>query len=244
MKINLVILFIYLSSIFFVLPAYSEDFPVVIEAEQRVVIAAEREGVLSSLNVDAGASVNRGNTLAVVFHDDLIFQKQLKEVTRKYLRFQFENLKQLNQKGLAADEELAKSEMELAVNGKEISIIETNIDRSIIKAPFSGVIIDRKIQPYEWVKPGQPVVEMYNSDQLRIVADIPASRAVQMRVGQTHSIFFQALNREVLANLKVLVPQVDVRSNTIKIYWSVPRESTRQIDLLPGMKGTLKLGNE
>ncbi|MCP4349130.1 MAG: efflux RND transporter periplasmic adaptor subunit [Desulfobacterales bacterium] len=230
--------------IFAVQTAFAEQFPVVVEAEVRAILSAEREGVLSSLKVDTGDWVKKGTTLAVVFHKNIILKKEQHEARRKYLAIQVENLTKLNEKNLVTHEELARAKMEQVVNAKEITIDETLIKRSKIRAPFSGTVVSRHIQPHEWVKPGQPVVELYNPGRLRIVADIPSDIAVGLKKGQIHTLFFPDLNQQVKAKIKVFSPQVDVRSNTIKVYWRVYSEKKKKtkVRLLPGMKGVLKIG--
>lgn len=224
--------------------ARAEQFPAVVEAERRAVLSAEREGVLSKLEVDVGDEIRQGGILAVVFHKDLALKKEQNEATQDYLTVLVENLKKLSEKGMVTDEELAKAEMDLAVNAKEIGIIETTIERSRIVAPFSGLVVMRHTQPHEWVRPGQPVVEVYDPGQLRIVTDIPSDIAVDMKERETNTLSFPDLNTEITATLEVFAPQVDVRSNTIKVYWSVNSKEGKRIGLKPGMKGVIKLGSE
>lgn len=219
----------------------AETFPAVVEAEVRAVISAEREGVLTRLPVGAGDRIASGGVLAEVFHQDLILQKELHEATREYHQIQVENLDRLNARGMVTDEELAKARMDLEVNQKEIRMVENQIRRSTIRAPFGGVVIRREVEPHEWVRPGQPVVELYDPKALRIVADIPAELAFRLKEGDAHRFFFPDLNRELSATLRVFTPQVDVRSNTVKVFWSVP---TGQRELLPGTKGVWRIDAE
>ena len=43
--------------------ALADQFPAVVEAEQRAVLAAERAGILSRLHVDVGGAVKKGDLL-------------------------------------------------------------------------------------------------------------------------------------------------------------------------------------
>lgn len=224
--------------------AAAEKYPVVVEAESRAVLAAELEGVLTYLEVDVGDPVKNGAVLAEVYHRDRLLQRERLGATRSYLEILVENLTRLNEKGLTTDEELAKAEMDLAVNGKEIEIVESQIARARVRAPFSGTVVTRHIQPHEWVRPGQSVVEIYDPRKLRIVADIPADVAVSMKVGETQPLRFPDLRDSVNAKLSVFSPQVDVRSNTIKVFWTVNTREARRVGLLPGMKGVLEYGAE
>ncbi len=235
---------IWLGLVAVVAPGAAEQFPAVVEAEVRAVIAAEQEGVLYDLDVDVGDGVGAGQVLAVVFHRDLTLKLEQEEATREYFEVLVENMTKLNEKGLVTNEELAKARMESEVNAKEIERYQSMIERSHIKAPFSGLVVSRQIQPHEWVRPGQPVIELYDPRKLRIVADIHANIAHRMKAGESHPIFFPDLDQEVPAKVAVFAPQVDVRSNTIKVYWRVDGAKGRKAGLLPGMKGVLQLGSE
>jgi membrane fusion protein, multidrug efflux system len=217
---------------------------VVVEAESRAVLAAELEGVLTYLEVDVGDPVKNGAVLAEVYHQDRLLHRERLGATRTYLEILVENLTRLNEKGLATDEELAKAEMDLKVNAKEIEIVESQINRAQVRAPFSGTVVTRHIQPHEWVQPGQPVVEIYDPRKLRVVADISADVAVSMKAGDKQSLRFPDLGESVTAKVTVFSPQVDVRSNTIKVFWSVGARDARRVGLLPGMKGVLEYGAE
>lgn len=219
----------------------ADQFPVVVEADVRAVISAERSGVLSKLNVDVGDRVKKGAVIGVVFHEALILKKEQHLAGKKYRDIQVENLTKLNEKGLVTDEEVAKARMERTVNDQEIRITDIQIARSKIRAPFSGRIVARLVQPYEWMTPGKEIVEMYDPGKLRIVADIPADIAVEWKKGNTDTLLFPDLDKEVKAKIKVFSPQVDVRSNTIKVYWTVSANERKRARLLPGMKGMLKI---
>ncbi len=245
MKYKYFQIFFWILALFFTgYAAHADQFPVVIESEVKATLSAERSGVLSQLTVDTGDMVKKGSVVAVVFHDDLIVKKQQRQASKKYRDVQVENLGKLNQKGLVTDEELAKAEMEALINDKEIALTQIEIDRSKIRAPFSGIVVSRKVQPHEWVTPGKEVVEMYDPSRIRIVADIPADIAVSWKPGKVDTLYFSDLKQDVKVKIKVLSPHVDVRSNTIKVYWTVDPGQAKTARLLPGMKGVLKLGEE
>ncbi len=224
--------------------AAAEQFPAVIEAESKAILASEREGTLTEFNVDVGDRVRRGSPVATVFHKDVLLKKQEYEITRKYLVRQLDNLTKLNEKGMSTEDERIKAETDLAVNAKELELLQNIIERSQVRAPFDGVIVNRHIQPHEWVRSGQPVVEMYDPDRLRIVSDIPSEIAVNLKPGRSDTFYFPDVKQDVRAKLKVSFPQVDVRSNTVKIYWVVDAAERKKAHLVPGMKGVLKLGAE
>lgn len=247
MKRYLIFLFMLFAEMVFSVffhPALAEQFPAVVEAKESAVLAAEREGTLTRLAVDVGDRVEKGTVLGMVFHQDLILTKEKAEATDKYLKILVENLRRLNSRGLVTDEELAKAEMDLVVNEKEIELVETDIRRSRLVAPFPGRVVKRHTQPHEWVQVGQPVIELYNPKELQIVTDLPTDLAFQQEAGDVLLMQFPDLNQQIEARLKIFSPKVDVRSNTIKVFWEIDSREGREIGLKPGMKGFLELVNE
>jgi RND family efflux transporter MFP subunit len=223
---------------------FARSYPAVVEAEETAVLAAEREGMLTRLSVDVGDRVEKGAVVGTVFHRHLTLSREKLDATGKYFETLAENLERLNARGMAADDELAKAKMDVVVNRKEIEMIELEIQRSRIVSPFSGLVVERHVQPHEWVRPGQPVVELYNPAELRIVADLPADLAFGLKKGDSRTIRFPDIDRTIEARLTVFSPRVDVRSNTIKVYWALDARESRRIGLKPGVKGVLEIDHE
>jgi multidrug resistance efflux pump len=110
--------------------------------------------------------------------------------------------------------------------------------KSQINAPFSGVVIRRHAQPYEWITAGQPVVELVNPGKLRAVANIPSYTAVKLEKGATHTFEVPDLNLSVSGTVQAVVPEVDELSNTAQVLWDIEKPAK---DLLPGMKGEVRI---
>lgn len=219
--------------------AYAEEtWPVVFEAEHRAVLSAEREGVLISFPVDTGHRVKKGDTLARLDTGELALQKKRHEYNRKFLSTQLENIERLNKRGLATDEEVAKSRMEFGVTKTDIEILRRQISHSYIRAPFSGVVVQRLAQPYEWVESGKPVVELVDTERLRIVGNLSSALAVRLAIGTEHQFFVKDLNAHVTGKVKAVTPSVDEQSNTVRVVWTLTK---RVPGVLAGMQGDLKL---
>lgn len=218
-----------------------DGFPVVVEAEVRAVLSIQQAGALNNMKTNVGDYVKKKELLAKVYYYDLALEKKQRKVSAAYYAKQVANLTKLNSKGLATNEELEKAMMDKDMNDIQVRIIQTRISKSILTAPFSGFIVARHAQPYEWVNSGQPVFEMYDPRKLRIVASIPSKTAVHFKPGRVDNFYFPDMEKTVQGKLKLIVQEVDVRSNTIKIYWQVNVKKYKW--LLPGMRGGLRLGS-
>lgn len=219
--------------------AFAASFPAVFEAEERAELAAEREGKIIKLPVDTGSQVKEGELLAEIAHKDLRLEKERQEILKNFYGMQVENLSTLNKRGVATDVELAEASRDLDATETDLAITEDRIIRSVIKAPFNGVVVKRSTKPYEWVSAGEPVLEVVNPKSIRAVAFIPASTAITMNVGDEHRILVSDIQQEVTAEVMAIAPAVEEQSNTLMVIWRVKEKPSV---LLAGMKGEIQMG--
>ena len=64
----------------------------------------------------------------------------------------------------------------LNLNGlqKQIEITQERVERRKLKAPFAGIIVERKRSPGEWVETGEPVLRMIRLDVLSVEGYVSA----------------------------------------------------------------------
>lgn len=219
-------------------PGVFKPFPVVFEARQKAVLSAERAGALTSLKADVGDTVKKGAVIAQVDVGEAALRKKRGEVALRHLEKQIQELAQLNQRGLATNEEVQKVRMERDVTQADVQIYKRQIAQSTIRAPFAGMVVRRHVEPHEWVTAGQPVLDMVNLDRIRAIANLPAHIAVRLKAGDTHTLYIHDLEAEMKGTVDAVAPEVDERSNTAQVIWSVDAGGRR---LLPGMKGEVRV---
>lgn len=213
-------------------------YPVMFEAKQKAVLSAGLAGSLTSVKYDVGEQVKKNAVIATVDIGDLALKKKRSELALRHLEVQVRDLTNLKQQGLATNEDLAKSKMEQDVTRTDIDIFRRQIGKSTISAPFNCMVVRRHVQPHEWVTEGQPVMDVVNLDVIRAVANIPAHLAVQLKKDSVHIFFVTDLNTEVKGRVMAVAPEVDERSNTAQVIWTVEKGNT---NLLPGMKGEVRI---
>ncbi|MCB1733941.1 MAG: efflux RND transporter periplasmic adaptor subunit [Gammaproteobacteria bacterium] len=216
--------------------AAEQRYPVIFDVEERATLSAERDGVLTNLDVDVGDKVRKGAVLASVYAGDLGIQRRQAKAKRDFLAKQYENLSNLNRRGLATDEEVSKTKTELASADAEIDLLTAQIAHSVIRAPFDGVVVQRAMSAHEWVTAGKPVVEILNPRKIRIVSNLPSNLVVDLPEGTTHKVWIADLQREVTAMVRTTVPAVDEQSNTVGVIWDIVNLPD---GLLTGMKGEI-----
>jgi RND family efflux transporter MFP subunit len=223
----------------------SEKFPAVVEAKNHAVLSAQRSGLLVKMPVDAGDKVKKGQILAQIYYEDVIIEKEGYRAQKKYWDGQSSNLINLSKSGLAPDMDAKKAVMEKKVITSKIKMTDNLVNRSKIYAPYSGMIVKRHVRPHEWVQPGDPVVEIYNTETIYVTANVPVKTANNFKKGQKNSFFIRAINKNIEGVLDSFEPMVNVHSNTIKINWKISKQEQSDQEnflyIMPGMKGTITI---
>ena len=75
---------------------------------------------------------------------------------------------------------LKEAEAEVARAEAALNMAQQFLRDTLIKAPYSGIIISTHIVPGSYTRTGDPIVTMLNDDDLEIEADIPTVRALNL----------------------------------------------------------------
>jgi len=97
---------------------------------------------------------------------------------------------------------------------KEASIIE---DYALIRAPISGVIVDKLVNVGDTVTPGQPIATLYDPTRMQMVATVRESLAQRLKVGQTIPARLDALGYECQAVISEIVPEAQAESRSFQV---------------------------
>ncbi len=79
-----------------------------------------------------------------------------------------------------------------------------------LKAPFAGTVSKVNFQSQEWVVAGQTVLVLIDLDHLRVeTTDLSERDIPQIEIGQTASIYIEALNEDVPGQVREISPVAD-----------------------------------
>ncbi|WP_010480381.1 efflux RND transporter periplasmic adaptor subunit [Acaryochloris sp. CCMEE 5410] len=118
----------------------------------------------------------------------------------------------------------------------EVKQTQANLDYGTVIAPFPGVITHKYTEVGAMAGPGESIVKLERSGQLRLSVDVPESLVGQIQRGQSVSVQIDALNRQIAGRISQIIPAADPRSRNFTV--KVALKTTQ--DLLPGMFGRLQ----
>jgi RND family efflux transporter MFP subunit len=180
-------------------------------------LAAEVTGRLLAV-ADVGTVVARRDVVATIEdtairlrRDELIAEVERAEARLKYLESEEVRYGQLAKSNLAAatklDETLSDRDMsrsDLQVAKSRLAQIEDQLDRTRVRAPFSGMVVERLMMPGERVETGDDVVRVVDQQNLEVIARAPLEYYSYVRPGRelelrTGSVLAKGTVRTVVA---------------------------------------------
>ena len=152
--------------------------------------------------------------------------RQTKEKLRES-RAAFEAAKQSRQE----DIQQLRAEGEGIV--KRLEMAQLNFSKTLIHAPFDGVIVHKKIEEGAFLKAGSPVFEMISSSRLTAVLEIPQSHRNKLKKlkGIDFSVKELGLKFKQSGKLRV-IPDADIYSGNIRAQMELHRPNRA---LFPGL---------
>lgn len=107
----------------------------------------------------------------------------------------------------------------------EARVAKIALDDAVIRAPFTGTVATRLVQPGEKVAPDSSIVTMVDLRQLVLEAAVPAADIPSVRIGQEARFKVGGFgDREFRGQVQRISPMTANGSRAITIYIAVPNE--------------------
>lgn len=168
-----------LASVFLVSPVFAADVPATLGWQERAELGLLVPGVISRVNVTEGQQVKRGDHLLSLdrraYKAELSRAKAIAEhakLAREEANVDLERADELYERTVISERELKLSQIEArevigrnAIADAELTSARINYERSVLRAPFSGVVVS------VLANRGEVVLNQVQSRVLMVVAD-------------------------------------------------------------------------
>ncbi len=188
-----------------------------IEANENVEIRSEVSGIVEQIYFTEGTNVNKGQVLLKV--NDIELRAQLSQATTKQ-NLASENerrAKLLLQKEAISQEEYDIASAEFRSLKAQSQLIQAQIAKTSIRAPFSGRIGLRNISPGTYVTPSTLITKLVSSNQVKITFSIPEKYATGVENNTTVNITMPNSSESFSAKIYAIDPEIEIATRTLKV---------------------------
>lgn len=198
-------------------------------SNEMVELHPEVSGRLTFLNVPDGGLVSAGTILAKINDADLQAQKEQLETQ---LELALKTEKRLNDllkvNGVnQADYDVALNQMNtLKAN---IKFVDAQLDKTVIRASFSGQLGLRLVSPGAYVTPVTLIGTLRQTDKVKIDFMVPETYATLVQKGNTVRVQSNISKENFAATIAAIEPQINSDTRNIKV-----RAFLTEGSILPG----------
>ena len=108
-----------------------------------------------------------------------------------------------------------------------------NLRKSFISSPLKGTVKIRHVKVGEFVRKGDPLVEILDLDKVLVKVNIPEQEIIEIREGENVEVELYALSyRQYMGTVKTIGLEADSRSRTFPVEIMVDNHKR---ELRPGM---------
>ena len=132
-----------------------------------------------------------------------------------------------------AEAALKAAEARVAASESRIKEVQEQVNNTVIRAPFSGVVIERHVQIGETTQIGQPLMTGFSLDKLRVNVDVPQAFINAVRRHQQAQVSLPGEgDRQMEIKSMTIFPYANPTSHTFRVRAALPEKLS---ELLPGM---------
>lgn len=201
-----------------------------LNAYEDLEIKPEVSGRVTEIKFSEGARVNRGDLLVKLNDSDLRAELQRGKERLKLLEsIELRQRKLLEKKGVSVEEyEIALNE--LNIQKSQIAYTEAQLEKTEIRAPFSGVIGIREISLGAVVSPQTLITTLQVLSKLKLDFTVPQRYSGELKVGSEVKFRIPPDSKEFAARIYVIEPRIDRSTRTIRLR----AEFDNKYGILPG----------
>ena len=218
----------------------------VVEARRKATISAEVAGKIEAVYFDVDDTVQQGDVVLRI--RDLEYRAHLKQARAalaeakanlQEMQLEYDRNADLRQQKLISQAVFDKTNASLkAVQARmtseqaELAQAEEQLNHTVVRAPYAGVVVERHVEPGEYVRPGEPIMTGYAPDQLRVNVSVSQSVIASLRNGRRARVVLLENGNSVEIERITIHPFADSTSHSFPVRLDLAPATD---SLFPGM---------
>ena len=188
-----------------------------IEAEDMVAASSETGGRITSLKVKEGQYVKQGQLIATT--DLEAVKKQIAELekTMELSVDVFNRQKRLWDQNIGSEIQFLQAKNNKERLEKSLETVQYQLTKGNVYAPKNGVIEVVIAKAGEMTGPGSPIVQILNTSQVKVAANVPEKFLRNVKQGEMMSIEIPALDMKTKGRVTMLGRTINPANRTFKV---------------------------
>ncbi len=203
-----------------------------VEAVHGVMVSADLPGLVSRIEFDSGKKVRAGDVLVRLDTRQEQAQLQSAEAQRNLTNVNFERMRGLREQGITSQADYDRSAAEHTQAVAQTGEMRAAIGRKTIRAPFTGVLGLRQVNLGQYLKAGDPIVELQSLDPVYVNFSVPQQQVANLRQGADVHVTAEGIDSPATGKITAVNSVVDESTRNIQVQATLSNSDGK---LRPGM---------
>ncbi|MEJ6792591.1 MAG: efflux RND transporter periplasmic adaptor subunit [Lacinutrix sp.] len=206
-----------------------------------LVITPEYNGILTHIYVKEGQRVSKGQVLAKIDDGGLSQQLAQFKIQSNLAKTTFERQERLWNQKIGSEIQYLQAKSAYESQQEAINQLQQQINKTTVRAPFTGTIDDVITEKGNVVGAGQtPLIQIVNLDNMYIETDVPESYVSNITKGKSVRVEFPVLGKNINTKIRQAGDVINPVNRTFKVEIDVPNKDK---SIKPNLTARLKIND-
>ncbi|MEM1222781.1 MAG: efflux RND transporter periplasmic adaptor subunit [Verrucomicrobiota bacterium] len=224
----------------FAAASFAQPYDGLILPFRQVTIGSPVEARVDKLFVREGDQVESGQLLVRLYSEMERLEAKRAEAAVEKREFEYKSSKNLFDEKVISEDEALESRIELDLAKLTHAMAEERVALRQLKAPISGVVVERIREEGEMVRQSEPVLVLVNIEQVYVQFYVNAKDLAEVRFGRKAAIRIPtlAIQEPVVGEIDFIDPRVDAASGLLRVRVKLDNPSG---EIKAGVRATVEL---
>ncbi|MEQ8655286.1 MAG: efflux RND transporter periplasmic adaptor subunit [Kiloniellales bacterium] len=194
-----------------------------LSANEEILVRPEIDGLLTEIGFQEGQAVELDQVLFRLDDSLLAAELATAQADLSLYRQNHRRAQELHARGAGTERSRDEAVADLQRGRALLKLAEVRLERTVIRAPFEGVVGLRDVSVGDYVQAGEPLVRLEQINPMKVDFRVPELFLSEMARGQSLRLTIDALPGQTFEGQVIAMdPQVDVNGRALVLRALVP----------------------
>lgn len=185
--------------------------------DEQVTLQMEVAGRIQEIYFQEGSAVQAGQLLLQLDNADLQAQLDKVEVQQALALDRMKRQEELLARGAVSREDYDRAVTEWRSLLADSLLLEVRIEKTMMRAPFSGIIGLRRVSKGSFVTTGQEIASLVKTNPMKIEFSLPEKYTGRIQKGDDITFTIEGVMQPYTATIYAIEPQIEAATRTFRI---------------------------
>lgn len=188
-----------------------------VEANESVELSFDATGIVTQIFFEEGSRVRRGKLLVKINDSELQAQLQRASFRLNLAEQREERQRRLLERGGISQDDYDATLNEVNVLRSEVRLINAQIAKTEIRAPFSGKIGLKYVSPGSYVSPSTRIASLQEIDPIKVNFSVPERYLSKISVDDQILFDVQGVDSTFTGRVYAVEPRINTQTRTLQV---------------------------